>query len=219
MSSASVEEYIETLYRLGAAEKPVGTGELAESMGVVAPSVTTMLKRLVRDGLVAHLPYKGIKLTEAGRAMSVSLVRRHRLSERLLTDMIGVPWDKVHEVACKLEHVITGDLEENVYDALGHPDTCPHGYPVDAAEPVSTLALSEAPVGVELRILMVSEGPAEFLRYISEIGLVPGAAVKVVSRAPLGDVLILECGETTSSVGRDVAERIWLQTMEESATS
>ena len=219
MSSANVEEYIEALYRLGAAEKPVGTGELAESMGVVAPSVTTMLKRLVRDGLVTHVPYKGIVLTEAGKAMSMSLVRRHRLSERLLTDMIHVPWDRVHDAACKLEHVITGELEEDVYNALGRPETCPHGYPVDAVESGPRPSLADVPVGVEAEVVMVSEEPAEFLRYVSEIGLAPGASVKVIGRAPLGDVMTFERDGKTWTIGRDVAARIWVAVAEEQADS
>ncbi|MDO8682310.1 MAG: metal-dependent transcriptional regulator [Armatimonadota bacterium] len=214
MPSPNVEEYIEALYRLGAAEKPVGTGHLAESLHVVAPSVTTMLKRLVRDGLVIHEPYKGISLTEAGKAMSMSLVRRHRLSERLLTDMIGLPWDKVHEVACKLEHVITDDLEENVYNALGKPKTCPHGHPVDAPDPTSLQTLFDLTAGDSARIVMVGEDSSEFLRYVSQIGLVPGVAVKVIERAPVGDVITIECSGATATIGKDVSKKIWVESVE-----
>jgi DtxR family transcriptional regulator, Mn-dependent transcriptional regulator len=211
MPSQSVEEYIEALYRLGAAENPVGTGDLAESMGVVAPSVTTMLKRLVRDELVVHEPYRGIMLTEAGKAMSLALVRRHRLSERLLTDMIGLPWDKVHDVACKLEHIITDDLEQNLFDALGRPDTCPHGHPVDPSEAPAQAVLFDIAVGDTVEAVMVAEESPEFLQYLSQIGLVPGAQVKVVSRAPFGDVITIECAGSTSTIGKDVAGRIWVK--------
>ena len=210
MPSQNVEEYIEALYRLGAGEKPVSTGDLAASLGVVAPSVTTMLKRLVRDGLVTHARYRGITLTEDGKAMSRSLVRRHRLSERLLTDMIGLPWDKVHDVACKLEHVITGDLEENVYDALGQPATCPHGHPVDGGEPAPASSLFDLAVGESGRVVMVGEESGTLLSYLSEIGLVPGAEVKVIGKAPVGDVVSIVCGGSTATIGRDVAGEVWV---------
>jgi DtxR family transcriptional regulator, Mn-dependent transcriptional regulator len=211
MPSPNVEEYIEALYRLGAMEKPVGTGELAESLHVAAPSVTTMLKRLVRDGLVAHESYKGITLTESGKAMSVSLVRRHRLSERLLTDMIGLPWDKVHDLACKLEHVIEGELEDNVYAALGKPDTCPHGHPVDASRAGSGLKLFDVPVGDCACVAMVAEDSPGFLQYLSQVGLAPGVRVTVTDKAPFGDVLSIECGGKSHTIGRDVAEKIWVE--------
>jgi DtxR family transcriptional regulator, Mn-dependent transcriptional regulator len=211
MPSQNVEEYIEALYRLGAVEKPVGTGELADSMHVAAPSVTTMLKRLVRDGLVTHEPYKGILLTEGGKAMSMSLLRRHRLSERLLTDMIGLSWDKVHDLACKLEHVIVGDLEDDVYAALGRPETCPHGHPVDPASSSSRVSLFDLAVGDSARVVMVAEDSAEFLQYLSKIGLAPGASVKVVERASFGDVITVECNGSSNAIGKDVAGKIWVE--------
>ena len=211
MPSPNVEEYIEALYRLGAMEKPVGTGALAESLHVAAPSVTTMLKRLVRDGLVSHESYRGILLTESGKAMSVSLVRRHRLSERLLTDMIGLPWDRVHDLACKLEHVIQGELEDDVYNALGKPDTCPHGHPVDASSVGSGVTLFEMAVGDCACVVRVAEDSPGFLQYLAQVGLAPGVKVTVTDRAAFGDVLSIECGGASHTIGRDVAEKIWVE--------
>jgi DtxR family transcriptional regulator, Mn-dependent transcriptional regulator len=211
MPSPNVEEYIEALYRLGAMEKPVGTGALAESLHVAAPSVTTMLKRLVRDGLVAHESYRGITLTESGKAMSVSLVRRHRLSERLLTDMIGLPWDKVHDLACKLEHVIQGELEDDIYIALGKPDTCPHGHPVDASSAGSGVMLFDLAVGDCASVVKVAEDSPEFLQYLAQVGLAPGVKVTVTGRAAFGDVLSIECGGGSHTIGREVAEKIWVE--------
>ena len=215
MPSQNVEEYMEALYRLGAAAKPVGTVALAENLHVVAPSVTTMLKRLVRDGLVTHEPYRGTLLTEAGRTMAVSLLRRHRLSERLLTDMIGLPWEKVHDVACKLEHVITGDLEENVFDALGRPETCPHGYRMDGADSIVDFTLFDMPVGETARVVIVSEESGDFLKYMAEVGLVPGGEVVVVERSPLRDVLTVIVGGQSRTISKDVAGKVWVRVSEE----
>lgn len=214
MPSQNVEEYIEALYRLGAAEKPVGTGELAERLNVAAPSVTTMLKRLVRDGLVTHEPYRGILLTEAGKKMSVSLLRRHRLSERLLTDMIGLSWERVHEVACKLEHVIVGDLAEQVYNALGKPEICPHGHPVDPSETVSKLALFDVVVGDYARVKMIADESYGFLEYLSNMDLVPGNVARVTDRAAFGDVITVECGTGSYTIGKEVAEKILVELIE-----
>jgi DtxR family transcriptional regulator, Mn-dependent transcriptional regulator len=211
MASPNVEEYIEALYRLGAMEKPVATGELAESLRVAAPSVTTMLKRLVRDGLVAHESYKGITLTDAGKAMSVSMVRRHRISERLLTDMIGLPWDKVHDLACKLEHVIEGELEDNVYAALGKPETCPHGHPVDASDTGSKVRLFDLAAGDSARVTKVAEDSPEFLQFLSQMGISPGVQLTVIDRPPFGDVLSVDCQDGRHTIGKDVSEKIWVE--------
>lgn len=215
MPSPNVEEYIEALYRLGAMEKPVATGQLAESLGVAAPSVTTMLKRLVRDGLVAHESYKGITLTDAGKAMSVSLVRRHRISERLLTDMIGLPWDKVHDLACKLEHVIEGELEDDVYAALGKPETCPHGHPVDASNSGSKIRLFNLAAGDTARVAKVAEDSPGFLQYLHQMGIAPGVHVSVLDKAPFGDVLSIRCQGVAYTIGKDVSEKIWVEPVPE----
>ncbi|MDO8588924.1 MAG: metal-dependent transcriptional regulator [Armatimonadota bacterium] len=215
MPSQNVEEYIEALFRLGATEKAVSTGDLAEKLGVAAPSVTTMLKRLVRDGLVTHEPYRGIALTDKGRALSFSLLRRHRLSERLLTDMIGLSWDKVHDVACKLEHVIAGELEDDVYAALGRPDTCPHGHPMNVAEVAPDATLFDLPSDEPAIVTMVAEESADFLQYLSQIGIAPGTEVRVVERAPFGDVITIDCGGSSHTIGKDVAVKIWVRPKED----
>lgn len=215
MPSQSVEEYIEAIYRLGGESGTVSTGDLAASLGVAAPSVTTMLKRLVRDGLVEHTPYYGIKLTDTGRQMAASLIRSHRLSERLLTDFVGLPWDEVHEVACRLEHVITGDLADKVYQALGEPQTCPHGNPIAEDIHGELLKLSEAEPGRTVVIVKISKEDPTLLKYLEEHGIKPLSCVRVISRSPMGDVVSVQTEKGVCAFGPDTASCVWVKQIEE----
>jgi DtxR family Mn-dependent transcriptional regulator len=214
MSSQSVEEYVEAIYRLGGEDGSVSTGGLASHLKVAAPSVTTMLKRLVRDGLVVHTPYHGIALTQSGLDMATTLIRNHRLSERLLTDVIGLSWDEVHEVACKLEHVITGDLADKVYHALGEPQTCPHGNPVSVDRSASLIRLIDLEPGSSARVARITNEDQSFLRYLQENDIQPGASIAMVSKAPFGNVVNVEVNGVAHSLGSEVASTIWVRPVE-----
>lgn len=183
MTSQSVEEYIEAIYRIGGESGTVNTCELAEHLGVAPASVTTMLGRLSRDGLVKHTPYHGITLTGTGRELAASIIRRHRLAERLLTDILGMPWERVHEAACRLEHVIDGEIEELAYKALGEPERCPHGHLLEGCEDTVLLPLSDAPIGKRVQVVKVTDESEECLRSAADVGLVPFMEVTVQSKS------------------------------------
>src|SRR5262245_38815875 len=121
----SIEAYVEGIWRLEREVPTVGTGEIAQYMNVEPASVTTMLKRLAALGLVEHEPYKGVRCTEKGEALAVELLYKHRLLERLLVDFLELPWDGVHDLACKLEHYISMDVADRIERAMGYPQTCP----------------------------------------------------------------------------------------------
>jgi len=211
MPSQSVEEYVEAIFRLGENGRPVSTGDLAVSLGVAAPSVTTMLRRLTRDGLVKHERYRGVSLTEEGKELAQSLVRRHRLSERLLTDLLGVPWDQVHEHACKLEHVITGELADRVYAALGNPQTCPHGNALEGVEDPGLVRLCEVSPGEKATIARVTDEGGDILQHLALAGLKPGVQITLHSVSPLGDAFAVECAGKISPVGLGAARMIWVR--------
>jgi len=129
--SPTVEEYLEAIYRLGEKGEPARTSDLAEHLNVTLGTVTNTVENLEKQQLVTHEPYKGVRLTDKGQKIALDVVRRHRLSERLLTDILRLEWSKVHDAACKLEHVFAGkELSEHLEKALGNPKTCPHGNPI-----------------------------------------------------------------------------------------
>jgi DtxR family Mn-dependent transcriptional regulator len=208
----SIEEYTEGVYRLQEELSVVGTGDIAKYMSVAPASVTTMLKKMAELGLVEHTPYQGVRLTEKGEALSVALLRKHRLLERLLVDFLELPWDDVHDLACKLEHYISEDVASRIAKALNYPTTCPHGNPIDATAQDGSRRLSEAQVGDATSIVKVTDERPEFLTYLLEIGLVPQTPVRIKSRTPFGDVMTLEVAgrEGDVAIGRDVASSIWV---------
>lgn len=209
MPSQSVEEYLEAIYRIGGETGTVNTCELAEMLKVAPPSVTTMLGRLSRDGLVEHTRYKGIKLTAPGREMASSMIRRHRLSERLLTDMLGMPWHKVHEAACKLEHVITGEIEEHAYEALGEPERCPHGHLLAGDEDSHLMLMVDITADSRIKIVKLAEENENFLITVAKLGLVPSAEVTVLSVTDTGTRYLLDGTECFALT--EITRHIWVQ--------
>ena len=208
----SVEEYTEGIYRLQKELAVVGTGDIARYMRVAPASVTAMLKRLAEMRLVEHVPYHGVRLTPKGLDLSLSVLRKHRLVERLLVDFLELPWETVHGLACKLEHYISEDVADRISKALGQPSTCPHGNPIALTAADGSRRLSECTVGDALEVSRITDERQEFLAYILDIGLVPKARFVLKNRTPFGDVLTLEleCRSEPIALGRDVAESIWV---------
>jgi len=208
----SIEEYTEGIYRLQEEMEVVSTGDIAKYMCVSPASVTTMLKRIAEIGLVEHTPYQGVRLTTKGENLSVSLLRKHRLVERMLVDFLELPWEDVHDLACKLEHYISEDVTDRIAKALNYPTTCPHGNPVDATEKDNARRLAECAVGDRVSVKRISDERLEFLTYVLEIGLTPQAQLMVKARTPFGDVMTLrvEGRDDTVAIGRDVANSIFV---------
>src|SRR5438132_9769469 len=141
--SATVEEYLEAIYNMSAEDEVVIGARLAEKFHVSAPTVTEMLKRLVRDGYITMDNKRQVTLTEAGIQAAEAVLRRHRLTERFLVDMLGMQWHQVHEEACRLEHFISGAVEARVIAALNNPTTCPHGNPIPGSVPSARTYLKD----------------------------------------------------------------------------
>lgn len=209
----SIEEYTEGVFRLAEELEAVGTGDIARYMNVQPASVTTMLKRLAELELVTHTPYQGVKLTTKGEHLSIALLRKHRLLERLLVDFLELPWEDVHDLACKLEHYVSEDVADRISKALGHPDTCPHGNPIDATFVDGSKRLELSSIGDVLEVVKISDERLEFLTYILEIGLTPQAHIRVLERTPFGDVITLAVAgsERPIAVGKDVANSIFVR--------
>lgn len=210
--SSEAEEYLEAIYRL---EKKTGfarTMEIARQLKVVPGSVTNTIERLERRGLVMHEPYKGVKLTEKGRKLALNVLRRHRLAERLLTDILHLDWSEVHDAACKLEHAIAPDIIKPLEKALGHPKTCPHGNPIPTAcggiideksEPL--VNLSPKVSGIIVKII---EEKADVLQHLVALGLTPGVCVEVEKKASFGAPVTIRVGEASYALDYEVASII-----------
>src|SRR5438105_15318457 len=182
--SATVEEYLETIYNMNMEDEVVIGARLAEKFRVAPPTVTEMLKRLMRDGYVEMDQKRQVTLTEAGNQAAEAVLRRHRLTERFLVDMLGMQWHEVHEEACRLEHFISGAVEARVITSLHNPMTCPHGNPIPGSVPNArtylkdhqAVRLSSVTVGQKAKILCISEVVEDeeaLIMYLHEKGLTP----------------------------------------------
>lgn len=195
----------------------VATQVLAERLGVSAASATNMLKRLGSLGLVDHEPYRGALLSEAGRKVALEVIRHHRLLETYLADALGVPWDRVHEEAEILEHVLSEDLEDRIATLLGDPKADPHGHPIPAkdgsmTEPSRT-RLWDVPRGSSVAVERVSDEVPEALRFLGVAGIRPGASVTVVDRGPVAGPLFVQVegdAEEVHALSKDLAEFVWV---------
>ena len=210
--TSTTEEYLETIYRLEQKEGAARTGEIASDLGVALGTVTNTIEHMEGEGLVSHVPYRGVKLTSRGMKGALNIIRRHRLSERLLTDMIGVGWADVHAPACRLEHGLTDDIIKPLEKALKHPKTCPHGNPIptkcggiieEKSEPL--VVLNEREWGT---VVKITEEAADLLRYLDTMGLVPGASIHVIEKAPFDGPITIKVGEARRALSRSMASVI-----------
>ncbi len=204
------EMYLKILERLELEGSP-SVGALARELGVSAASTSAMVHRLAERGWMQIGP-REVRLTPLGRRLALRTIRRHRLAERLLTDLLGLPWEEVHEPACALEHVLTDTVTERLDALLGHPETCPHGQPVPTADGAMTIMrdvqLDALSAGEHARVLRVSREDPELLSYLGALGLVPGASVVVETMAPFLGPLLVVVGRARYAIGREIAALI-----------
>jgi DtxR family Mn-dependent transcriptional regulator len=208
----SIEEYLEAVYRLEREGPGVTTSGLASTLGVAPASVSGMLKKLERDGYVEYVARGEVKLSRSGLEVAVRVLRRHRLAERLLTDVLGMPWDEVHEEACMLEHAISDRVEQRLMKLLNNPETCPHGHPIppkDLSDPKRVgMPLAQVEAGRQTAVVGVTEEVPEILRYLGQVGLRPGANVHVIEKAPLGGPLTVEVENGRHAISLELARMV-----------
>jgi DtxR family transcriptional regulator, iron-dependent repressor len=214
-----VEEYLETIFALEEEGIPVIQARLAERLGKAAPSVSEMLDRLEADGLIERSA-RQITMTRSGAALAQGVVRKHRLAERLLVDIIGLDWDKAHVEAGRWEHVISDDVEARLVVLLGNPLTCPHGNPIPGANRVTEpgragpgqRSLADAQPGDRIRLERVTESiehDSASLSYLGDHGLTPGTTATIRARAPDGTIT-LAVGDATVALGPTICERMFV---------
>src|ERR1700730_7560077 len=217
MASSVIEDYLQVIHYLtrdlardGA---PVIGARLAERLHVSPPTVTVTLQRMVRDALIEHGPHREILFTPEGRRMAEEIVRRHALAERLLTDLLNMPWHESHEEAHGVEHAITPNLEARLLEALGNPTTCPHGNPIPGLGKLAAdeFPLDEARTGDDLIIQRITEEAEEdldLMRYLQEHGVEPGARMKVREATSFNALLVLEGPRGPVPLGFPVAAKL-----------
>ena len=212
----STEEYLEAVYRLEREGPGVTTSGLAADLGVAPASVSGMLKKLATDGYLTYEARGHASLTEKGLRVAVRVIRRNRLAEVFLQDVLGMPWDEIHEEACRLEHAISDRVEQRLIAILGDPKVCPHGFPIPPADlsapPRAGTRLAEAPTGSTVRVVEVVEDVPETLRYLDRIGLRPGATVDIVERGPMGSPITIEGPAGRSAISIELARLIAVST-------
>ena len=209
-----MRDYLGEIYRLGHGEVWVSTTILAERLNVSGPATVRMVRRLHELGLVEHLPYKGILLTEIGQKVALLNIRRHRLVERFLVEVLDFPWYDVHDDADDLHRGISQKLEDRIDQMMNYPTTCPHGDPIPSREGVMPeihdRPLTVVPPGTKGKISRVKTHEVDKLKYLSEIGLTPGAEFELINRAPFNGPLRLKLGRDEQVIGNELAAALWV---------
>lgn len=214
-----LEEYLETVLALEEEDVPVIQARLVERLGHTPQAVSEMIRRLGDEGYVARSG-RGLALTEKGRTRAESVVRKHRLAERFLVDIVKLPWDKAHDEAGRWEHVISDDVEERFNELLGYPTTCPHGNPIPGTkrDPAPQIPMTEIGEGAEVTLARITEQlevDHQALRYLSNHGFIPGCRAKVRSRAPDGTLtleLTANSESTTVAIGPRMGRQLYVTT-------
>jgi DtxR family Mn-dependent transcriptional regulator len=201
------EEYLQTLFWLQEARLPMTGANVARAMQLSPPTVHEMIGRLERDGYITRATDKTISFTGTGAEHAEGIVRRHRLIERFLTDVLGVPWDEVHEEAERLEHAMSPVLEERMLAAIGDAKTCPHGHPIQAGRRIEGVPLSDVELGASVQVLRFENEAEDLLHYLARAGIEPGQQGTMVTAEDPDDVAFEADGRTVS-VERTVAETV-----------
>lgn len=207
MSDATVaeEEYLQTIFWLMEAGLPLTGANIAKAMQLSPPTVHEMIKRLEKDGYVTRGADKILHLTDEGRVEAEQITRRHRMIERFLTDVLGIPWDEVHEEAERLEHAMSPVLEERMRAAIGEANTCPHGHPIDGVREEGA-PLADVELGAKVMVLRFENEAESLLHYLKDIGLEPGLEGTLAAKDD--EIVLLESPDGKHEVTRTVAETV-----------
>ena len=207
-----VEDYLKVIFDLESRFGVAETNSIAEELRIAPASVSGMIRRLVEQGLISHERYRGVRLTSGGRRAALRTIRRHRVIEAYLTTALDYPWDLVHDEAERLEHAASDELIDRMAAAIGEPTTDPHGAPIPTREGAlderALAPLDSVEAGARVLVERVGDRDATQLRYLAELGIVPGRVIEVLSRAPFEGPIALRVGRTTRTIGPALAKRI-----------
>lgn len=221
--TGQAEDYLKAIYEMEQGGEAAATSDIAAQLGVAAASVSGMIQRLSRLGLVKVERYRGARLSGTGRQIALQLLRRHRIIESYLATQLGYGWDDVHEEAERLEHAASAELVERMAEALGHPTADPHGAPIPTAEGAvderRLSSIADMSVGSTAKVSRMSDRDPAFLRYLANLGIKPGATVKVLAKSPFDGPVELSVGKAKHSVGASAAARVFIEVPAAGATA
>jgi DtxR family transcriptional regulator, Mn-dependent transcriptional regulator len=206
-ATVAEQEYLESMFWIDEAGLPMTGANISRAMQLSAPTVHEMVGRLVKDGYVERNPDKSLKFTEEGREKASFIVRRHRMIERFLTDVLNIPWDEVHEEAERIEHAMSPVLEERMRAAIGDATTCPHGHPILEGIREQGSLLADVEVGADVVVLRFENEAEELLHYLKDAGMDPGVTGKV-TQSDDDQVTITDADGKEHVVTRSVAETV-----------
>lgn len=210
-----LEDCLQAIHRLEGQGGGANLGEVAAFARITPATASEALQELQIRGLVENGLPGSVTLTSEGRRQAAGVLRRHRLSERLFADILGLPWDRVHDEAMRFEHALTPEAEARLATLLNHPETCPHGGPIPAADGSLTVPptrpLDGVPAGTRVWIQQIIEEEATLLRYLASLGLLPRTELRVEEVAPFGGPLLVQVGDARYALGREVAAKILIR--------
>ena len=213
--TAPAEDYLKAIYEIERAGTAAFTNVIASQLAIAPASVSGMIRRLARQGLLKHEPYHGVCLTSAGRAAALRTLRRHRILECYLAQVLGYEWDRLHAEAERLEHAASDELIDRMARALGNPTVDPHGAPIPtrdgAVDETRHRSLADLTPGDRARVLRMADEDGAFLRYIAEMGITPGTEVEMAARAPYDGPLTVKVGTAVRSIGVGAASRVFVE--------
>lgn len=224
-TSKTVEDYLLNVYTISSEGRSVIAARLAETMEVAPPTVTATLHRMARDGLIHLNQNKEVLLTETGQSRAETMVRRHRLAERLLTDLLGLDWADAHEEAHRFEHAISPKVEERILAVLGDPTTCPHGSPIPgtgakiALDAVRLQGVKSGSHVIVERISEDAESNRDLLGFFQRSGLIPGREFDVQEVEPYNDLILLQHESGSVAIGMAAARQLWVRVVDRPTTS
>ncbi|NUS31932.1 MAG: metal-dependent transcriptional regulator [Gemmatimonadaceae bacterium] len=213
--SGPVEDYLKAIYDLERVGAPASTNDIADRLAVSPASVSGMVRRLADQGLITHEPYRGVRLTGDGRCAALRTLRRHRILECYLTEVLGYPWDRVHAEAERLEHAASEELVELMASALGDPVHDPHGAPIPTrdgrVDEAALQPLAETAAGAQVRVRRVHDREPERLRYLAELGIRPGSLLRILDKAPFDGPITVWVEGATRAIGVGLAGEVFVQ--------
>jgi DtxR family transcriptional regulator, Mn-dependent transcriptional regulator len=212
--SKSEREMLKAVYRLTKGGSDAHTGALAEHLGISPGTVTATVKRLAERGMVDHRPYKGVEVTKAGRQAAVSAIRRHRIVERFLSDMLGYAWNEADRLAGAFEHELPQEIEDRLFERLGRPATCPHGFPIpdSATDRILQMpSLDELVPGDTGVVALSGSTDQEIVDFLETLGIRPGAQLEVISKQPFDGPIVVRVEGSEATVGERLAEKIFVK--------
>lgn len=212
--SRSERETLKAVYRQASDLGEARTGDLADALGLAPGSVTAILKRLAEGGLVDYRRYRGVTLTTEGRRAAVAAIRRHRIVERFLADMLGYPWNEADRLAPSFEHDLPDEVETRLYIALDRPSTCPHGFPIPDVEVTTipaTPPLYDLEPGDAGAVAVPSSLEPELTEFLATLGITPGVDIEVQDKHPFDGPIVVRVGGADRTLGEKIARRIFVR--------